>query len=637
MWKATIAVFFKEKSNIIGLSLAFLLAFITIPGNFHGGIVPLTPSPAGSEWFSLDPSWRVAMGFANLRHLTWGTDFAFTYGPLGFFCTRLCWGASKWPLFLLDLFVFINFLLIPFIAFRQSANKVITALLILSIIIILPAWLGASMALVLMGFTVFWIRISMDNPKPFYFIFQIIIVTLLFFIKFNTGLIVFPLFFSGLVYSAISKKVKILYLISYAVMPIALIAILAAQLNVALLPYIKSGMQMVTGYNDVMYLPNQIVGSRNYFWAIAILLTATIVLNIFSDSKKEYFKKLVILFLFGTSLFVLYKQAFVRADVGHLVDFFIYIPLLILCIPDLYRRVRPIASKFIFITALFVPFYFLFAKQDLPMYFANKFSKANYITGFTEFTPESGIDFIGKGSQLPESVKAKIGNKTVDVFPWNIHMLFENNLNYLPRPVCQSYTAYTPYLENQNFEHYNTMTAPEFVIYEFITIDGRYPLFDESKMSLVLYSNYEVAELFDFEGRKLLLLQKKKDFRPIRLTKMKEYAMALNSPLVPQKGIYYEVGIYNNLIGKFLGIYEHAPEVRMEIQVKNGQKIEYRTSKLLLETGLFSDVFIGNTEDSSLFFSHQPGNKEVRYYNFKVYQPFLFGDKIKITEYKITQ
>jgi hypothetical protein len=189
-----------------------------------------------------------------------------------------------------------------------------------------------------------------------------------------------------------------------------------------------------------------------------------------------------------------------------------------------------------------------------------------------------------------------------------------------------------------DFEHYNnSTTAPEFVVYDFITIDGRYSLFDESKVNLALMKNYQVADLFDFDGRKVLLLQKKKEFKPISFEKINEYAMLLNSPLVPQKGIYYEVGIYNSITGKIASLFNHAPEIRLEIKLKSGSLLEYRTSKLLLETGLFSDQYFSETKNFKSNFDKVNENQDIKYYNFKPLNPSSFKDKIRITEYKIKQ
>ena len=66
--------------------------------------------------------------------------------------------------------------------------------------------------------------------------------------------------------------------------------------------------------------------------------------------------------------------------------------------------------------------------------------------------------------------------------------------------------------------------------------------------------------------------------------------------------------------------------------------MEYRTSKLLLETGVFFDKKINETKDfSSIFDNSFTPSQEVKYYNFKPINEAYFNDKVRITEYKIKQ
>jgi hypothetical protein len=279
----------------------------------------------------------------------------------------------------------------------------------------------------------------------------------------------------------------------------------------------------------------------------------------------------------------------------------------------------------------------MYIRYDKEVDIQEKFIKNNYISAYKAFTTTSGMLLYQNNSPLPISITQKTGNNTIDVFPWNIQLLIENKLNYLPRPIIQSYSAYTPYLEKLNFEHYNSPKAPEFVIYDYASIDDRYPLFDESRVNVVLAKNYELAELFEYDGRKLLLLQKKKDFKKVTFTKIKEYAMYLNAPLVPKEGVYYEVYFYNSLKGKAVSILEHAPEIGMEILANDGLTTHFKTSKLLLESGVFSSQIITQTSDfmNMMQTSENSKNRSIKAYYFKPVHRNSFNDKMKIIEYKI--
>ena len=625
--------FFGNKLNCLGFLLALAFTFIHLPRYFEVYFPPLSPSP--DVWWGLDLSWILTLNFTNIKQLIWGTDFAFTYGPLSYLSTRLGWGTSGNNLILYDIFFYLNLFLVYFISFTQSSNKIITTLLIVAYTLLIPVWIGSSTALILLAFLVFWIRMSIEKPKFFYYVFQFILLFLLFFIKFNTGLIAFPLFFTGLLYNFICKKEKFYWLLLYAITPIVIIVLSSRYLNVDLIPYIKTALEIISGYNDVMYLDHKF--SRRLL-ALFIVFSTVFILGhkVYAERKTNFIKNTAIFIIYGIPIFVLYKSGFVR---GLEVEFFIFSVLLILTSRDLHYENYKKYSSIIIVMCLLSSFGIVYLDKGTKMPFetTNKIDKY-YLIGIKNFTPISGLQIIPNDNQFPFSVKEKIGANTVDIYPWNAQLLFENKLNFLPRPVFQSYTAYTKDLEEMNFNHFNSFTkAPEFVVYEYLAIDERYPLFDEPKVNLCLLKNFSPVEMFDFQNRKFILLQKRKDFKPIKLEKTKEYAMMADSPLVPKKDVYYEIGVYNSIIGKFITVIDHAPEIRLEI--RTNAATEYRTGKKLLESGLFLENKINKTEDFySLFFSDSLAKLEkVKFYNFKPKNSAYFTDKIKITEYKITQ
>ena len=625
--------FFGNKINWLGLLLALSCAFIHLPRFFDGYFTPLIPSL--DIWWGLDTSWILALDYANIKQLTWGTDFAFTYGPLANFSTRIGWGSNGNGLILFDIFFYLNLFLIYFISFTKSKNKIITALLIIGYTLLIPVFIGPPIALLLLIFLVFWIRMSIDKPKIIYYIFQTILLFLLVFIKFNTGLIAFPLFFVGLLYNLISKKEKFYWLLLYTLTPIITIGVSCRYLNVDFIPYLKSALEIISGYNDVMYLDHKFA---RRLLALFVVFSTLFILGhkVYVERKTNLVKTTVIFILYSIPIFVLYKSGFVR---GMETDFFIYSIPLILVVRDLHFENYKKYSSIIVLICLLSSFGIVYFDNGTKMPFetTNKVDKY-YLVGIKDYTPISGLQLFPNDNQIPNSVKGKIGVSTVDIYPWNAQLLFENKLNFLPRPVFQSYTAYTVYLEEMNFNHYNSCAkAPEFVIYEYLAIDERYPLFDEPKVNLCLIKNYSPVELFDFQNRKFILLQKRKDFRPIKLEKSKEYAMMVDSPLAPMKDVYYEVGVCNSLLGKAVSIVDHAPTISLEIKTETSNL--YRTGKKLLESGLFLEQKINKTEDFySLFFSDSLAKLEkVKFYNFKLKDEGYFTDKIRITEYKITQ
>ncbi|MBN8640952.1 MAG: hypothetical protein J0L86_03990 [Flavobacteriales bacterium] len=624
----------KNKLLIFGLIIALFGAYLHLPKYFEAYFAPLAILSFDELWISLDSSWLIALNHANVNNLTWGTDIAFTYGPLSYLTTRVGWGVNKIDFILYDAFVFLNFFLVYFLSIKNSKNKWVTILLVIGNCLLIQIYIGATHSLILLAFLVFWIRLSLDKPKWIYYVFQIVIVVLLFFIKFNTGLIALPLFLAGLFCNGFYKKEKYYLLLFYTIIPFLLIYTLCKILNVQLLPYVQSALEIISGYNDVMFLEHQ---KNNRLLALFIFIATLFILihKLVIADKANRMKYLIVLFIYGLPLFVFYKSGFVR---GMEADYFIYVSLIILVINDLHFDNFKKYSGLLILVCLSISIYFIYVMQKTPIPVKDKLDKY-YFSAIKEYEPTLKLAEIPEANKLPADILQKIGKSTIDVYPWNIQMLMENKLNYSPRPVIQAYTAYTPYLEEMNFNHFNSTKAPQFVLYDYTSIDYRYPLFDESKVNLCITKNYEIASYFDYQGRKVILFEKKKDFSPIQLIKSDEYAMNANSPLIPKEGVYYEVGVYNSVIGKLYSIFNNAPEMKIEINAGDAFQREYHIGKKLLETGLFSDKYIKDTHDFHKLFNNDSLQTlmPIKSYKFKFINNNYFKDKIRITEYKITQ
>lgn len=640
---------FVQKKEFVAALVALLGAFFLFPYFFEVYLFPLGVLPPDPSmvidlnrtypWLSLDPSWNMALNKFNIDHLVWGKDITFTYGPLAYLSTRVGWGISRYHLLLFDLFVALNFFLIFYNAYIKSENKKIALLLLIATCIFLPSTFASGNALVLLAFLIFWIRRSLDEGKIHYYVMQIAIIVLLFFIKFNTSLISFFLFFIALAYKILFTKENKGQLAIYIAVPVILVFIFSKLLNVSVFEYLVGGLNMVSGYNEIMFLTMPVVVEYKYTYAIIAISVFIILWKMYLEKKQGLYKNLVTFALFSTSIYVLYKQAFVRNDIQHILDFNKFSLLFILCIPDFYAK--QIGKFSYWLVAAIIVFAFLFSKKrdDHLFKLKERVFKSAYVKGFANFSDTSGIRLFPNVNQIPDSIKAKIGKSSVDIYPWNIHLLFENKLQYKPRPTFQAYTAYTPYLENLNFDFYNSDNAPEFVIYDYDGIDNRYPLFDEPKVNLVILKNYEYSSFFNFSGRPNLVLKKKSGkLNKVSLQKIQEYDITTLDGIQPKENSYYELFISNTMKGKIASVLSHAPEVFLVVRTKDGMQREFKTSKKLLESGIFSNRLFSTTQDVFNYLvlkeNLKPEN-EIVSYSLRFSSPASFKNSIKIIEYKI--
>lgn len=624
-----------KKDIVIASVIAVLCSFFLIPTIFTINMYPL--SETGPSWMTLDPSWKLTLNRTGIESRTWGQDFVLTYGPLSYLSTRLGWGISKYHFLLFDLFMFANLLFIFFVSYLKSKSKWITVILFFFTCLLFRALPGSSLSLILMAVLVFWILQSAERYNPRYYLVQTILLTLLFFIKFNSGLVCFVFYAAGLTYSFFQYKQKRLPLLFFLLTPLLLIGLLSSGLNVSLPGYIKGGIEMVTGYNGIMYLDQGLFIELLFALFIILLLLTVLVLKI-KDQKQSTLKNTLTLLLFSGSAFVLYKQASVRADGHHVGEFYTTILFLVTCMPDFYREQTKAWTHYLILLIILISTWFAKYKEAHPIDYAlARFSKANYLLRLTHYTDTSGMFlFSHKNYFLPTPILERIATKSVDIYPWNSQLLIENHLNYTSRPVSQSYSAYTSYLANLNFEFYNSGHAPEYVLYELDAIDNRYALFDEPKLNLYILKHYNCVDTFRFAGRPVLLLQKGNNSK-LTFEKIKEYELKITDKLIPKDGVYYEIGIAHSLAGKLISLLRYEPELNITVEQKDGTQRSYRTSKQLLKSGIFSTRHFNSTTDFYQFIrkGSLDLNSELNSYSFSPITPSLFNDVINVSEYRI--
>jgi hypothetical protein len=83
--------------------------------------------------------------------------------------------------------------------------------------------------------------------------------------------------------------------------------------------------------------------------------------------------------------------------------------------------------------------------------------------------------------------------------------------NWLPRPVLQGYSAYTPALAQLNARHLAGAAAPRFLVAPLQTIDGRFPMMDDAAIWPQVAARYEVMGR---AGKRLVLQRRPEGSTP---------------------------------------------------------------------------------------------------------------------------
>lgn len=253
----------------------------------------------------------------------------------------------------------------------------------------------------------------------------------------------------------------------------------------------------------------------NNWWLLGIAIVLFFALPFIAKNKTVSFAY----GLFGLSIFAVWKHGMSREDLLHARGFFCYLVLfftLILLALDEHKKR-----------------YFIIMGIILGLVYKNLTVTSDY----REYHPEiwsvnqfwhwlNDRDAIGEEAmrqsltavsvhKLPDEMVNRIGNTAVDVYPWDFSFIPANNLKWHPRIVPQAYAAYTPWLDKQNADYFETHKGAEFIIWDmtedrwggnFAGIDDRYVLNNEPQSILKILDNYTVVS----KCNKAILFEKDK-------------------------------------------------------------------------------------------------------------------------------
>lgn len=88
------------------------------------------------------------------------------------------------------------------------------------------------------------------------------------------------------------------------------------------------------------------------------------------------------------------------------------------------------------------------------------------------------------------TIQKQVGRELTDQISAAQGVVLLNRLNYRPRPVFQSYSAYTPELLARNADFYRSERAPAFVLWKLDPLDGHFPAMEDGPTLLEIFRCY---------------------------------------------------------------------------------------------------------------------------------------------------
>ena len=188
--------------------------------------------------------------------------------------------------------------------------------------------------------------------------------------------------------------------------------------------------------------------------------------------------------------------------------------------------------------------------------------------------------------RLPAELLARVGQAPIAVFPMECAYGGANPIEMRPFPIFQAYQAYTPYLDRWNAEFLeDPHTAPQFILFDWDTVDDRHPLLDAPATAVALYRHYDFDSAYG--AHTLLRRRSGARFEQPRLVDTRQFHLAepLRLP-VRDRPLTARIHLQWTLTGRILKFLFRLPEVRIVVSNTTGRVVNARVPTEVMADGV---------------------------------------------------
>jgi hypothetical protein len=458
-----------------------------------------------------DPSWAAGLYMAHEQGLQFGREFVFTYGPLGFLEVPVLYDETLWMLaFAYRGLLYVALAVSLFWAARRAFPLPVAVAGCYTLLV-----LGNVEEAVLLVALVWCLAALSDRPPRFaapLIVFgggAIGAIELLG--KANFGIGVLALCAAALL-GLPERRRNVPRFAAVALTALAALWLLSGQALANAPAFAANTLRVIGGYSQAMTANlNDLTWQRPAAASAIVLLLAAAWLAARRDPLPRRLSTLGLVAIFS---FLCFKQGFVRQGWGSEFRFFAvmlgagialawrlptrlpklppHLPALVLTAPLMAFTVAALPRPS-FWESLEPRDHIDYLRQDLHAFLS---------PGERErFSSESrrSMRFLYR---LDPQTRRIVGRHPVDIAPWEIGVAWAYGLNWRPLPVIQSYTAYTPKLDQLNAAALGGAAAPRLILRQNTagsaepkgnSIDGRYLAWDPPAATLAMLCGYRAV------------------------------------------------------------------------------------------------------------------------------------------------
>ncbi|PPD42014.1 MAG: hypothetical protein CTY16_15310 [Methylobacter sp.] len=366
--------------------------------------------------------------------------------------------------------------------------------------------------------------------------------------------------------------------------------------------YFVNTTPIVSGFSEAMALDGNIYEVVLYLLASAFLLLA-ISLQTQATGAAKIFLSLIYFFC----LFLSFKAGFVRHD-DHALISGISILIAALLLPFIINaKIVVPASVFALIAWFYIDSYHIntstvgitenIRSTYAPMWrgIKNRVIDKNW----------PRLEFDAAINTIKEKTIFPVLPGTTDIYSYNQAYLIASENTWSPRPIFQSYSAYTPELAGINRKHLLSHQAPDNIIFRVERIDGRIPSIADGASWPILMLNYRPTQL---EGN-FLFLQKKGAIGEIGdplepISEKHTFGETVNLPESGQP-LFVRIGIKPTLLGRIASMLFKPSQLQITLALRNGLKKQFRIIADMAKSGLVLSPLIENTTEFGMLYGKE--------------------------------
>lgn len=574
--------------------------------------------PASVVRISADDSWRQALNwFFNHRYQA-GTEWIYSYGPLGFLATS----AYDPDLFFLRLaweLIAKSLLAIALLWLVKSHPSVwIQLVLLLIALVFLGVGHPDSHAIILISSLAFvWIERSKQTPSRLLMLLICVTFAVLSVVKFTYLVFCFAVIvFAEFLYRIQNRRALFSPLPAYVLF--FLFFWLTASQSMGNLPeFIYASLQITSGYEAAMFLSGPV---WEVYFALAIV--CFLILGSLTQAEFRRFPGFVWPVILSIGLFTTWKHGFVR-QYSHTNLFFTYSLFCSLVLFAIGSRNPRTGSRKSY--AVFAVFAFLFCVVASAAGILNsnwmKFAVGEKPAGVSAMVRAVYHKFARNVTRLvnPFELKARcdqelalrrneyglpilsseIKDGTVDAISREQGVIFLNQWNWRPRPVFESAFTFNPFLAGTNARFFESARAPEYVLFKLQTVDGRFPMLDDSEAMFTLLQRYQPVAA----ERAYLLLKRLDEQRnefyeeKILLKQNIRFGEEVSLQDFSQRFLKLEVNIQESIYGRIRRFFFRPRVVRIQIRTDSDRTRSFRFIPSMGRQGFLISPYLQRTSD----------------------------------------